>query len=88
MATTAAHAAEMLGRMSKRLGPRARRTTTVLWLCCLASCAHLTTEGAQKVSRDESGRAITEAELQEVVERFTGGLLDRRAQVLDQATCL
>jgi len=59
MATTAGHAAGMLGRTSKRVGPRALRTPTVLWVCCLASGAHMTTGGAQKVSSDERGRAIT-----------------------------
>jgi hypothetical protein len=82
-ATPAAHADGMLGSISKRAGRRASITTTVLWLCCLTGCAHMTTGGAQKAGRDESGRVISEAELQEDVERFTGGFLDRLAQVLE-----
>ena len=35
------------------------------------------------MSSDPGGRAISEAELQEDVERFTGGLLDRLSQVLE-----
>jgi hypothetical protein len=73
----------MLGRTSKRAGPLARTATIVLGLCCLTSCAHMTTGGAQEVASDKSGRAISEAELQEDVERFTGGFLDRLAQVLE-----
>jgi hypothetical protein len=43
----------------------------------------MTTGGAEKAGSDEHGRVISEAELQEDVERFTGGFLDRLAQVLE-----
>lgn len=71
MAATAAHAAGMLGSCRSVWAP-AHRTTTVPWLCCLASCERMTTGGAESASSDALGRASIDVALQEDAERFTG----------------
>jgi hypothetical protein len=56
-----------------------------LGLSPLSGCAHMKTGGSREAGKEQdSGRSVTEAELQENLQRFTSEYFDRTAEAVDE----
>lgn len=51
----------------------------------LAACAHMKTGGSREVLQDQSGRPVSEVEVQQDLQRFAGQYLDRNTEAMEDA---